>query len=405
MYIDTINPSLQNFNDSMRGLQQMKQNSIAQRMQQAALLRDMGYNAEAEKMIHSAKNYGLSSLFADDPKEWEAKGIFDEYNPQAKELIKNPELTAQQQILKELQALYGDDKQGQKDYNKNVQLLGAEMSNRKIQETGAGMKEMPGILKSTLTGLRDNEKAVKNSASIEKQNEQIKQSNSSLKPLYKTTYTGNEVDQQRDLTNDTMKVIQNGGGLAAYNKYITTGQAIADHYGHDFKALPPEYFGLNKNKGGSGRGKTEKVYLYNKATGKVITGGMATENELSSSDPTTTLFKKFGKAMERSGIKDPSEIEVQYGTGENTGAMNDLEKEKLKETKAMNEAMAKSQALAAWNEADPAGLDLGIGKKTERAKLANSALSADNPYRFDENGELIYSGGSSNVATTKKPWK
>jgi hypothetical protein len=76
MYIDTISDSLRNAQSVAQGLQDMKKSAIAQRLQSAQLLRDMGENLEAEKMLHSAKNYGLSSLFAPKAEEWVAQGAF-----------------------------------------------------------------------------------------------------------------------------------------------------------------------------------------------------------------------------------------------------------------------------------------------------------------------------------------
>ena len=70
MYIDTISDTLRNLNNSAQGLAEMKKSAIAQRLQQAELLRSMGYNMAAQKMLHGAENYGLSSLFAPKAQEW-----------------------------------------------------------------------------------------------------------------------------------------------------------------------------------------------------------------------------------------------------------------------------------------------------------------------------------------------
>ncbi|GEM_PF-2598515 len=406
MYIDTISPTLQAFNDTVSGLQQMKNNTIEQRLKQAQLLRDMGYNKDAEKMLSSARNYGLSSLLAGPANEWEPKGAFDEVNPALKSLVDTPVLNEQQKILNELQSLYGDDKQGAADYSRNLQMLAADISNRRIQDTDAGVKDMPGILKSALLGIRTNEKAVNEFKKAESQNEQVRKYNADLKPVYKKSYTGNEVDQQQGLMDDTIKAIKKGGGLAAYNKYLTTGKAISDHYGHDFKALPAEYFGLSKNNGGGGSGKPERINIFD-SNGKLIGAVKSSDAILETKDPAAYLMKKHSPIFSRNGITDPTQFTYKFASGEGSDSLNDLEKENLKGKQFENDMMSKATAMQAWNDADPGGIDLGVFKKSERAALANASLPGDNPWRFDENGNLANSRSTGNIASSQKnkPWK
>jgi hypothetical protein len=59
----------------------------------------------------------------------------------------------------------------------------------------------------------------------------------------------------------TIQAIRSGGGIEAYNRYIVTSKAIADHYGHKADILSPDYFGIGKQKGG-GSGNKSDYYLY-----------------------------------------------------------------------------------------------------------------------------------------------
>jgi len=389
-YIDTVTPTLNSLIDAGRLIEESNKNRNNSNLQLAQLYRSMGENKNSENALRSVENTGILgaiSNIVNRDKEWKPDGAFNEFNPQSKDLIKEPALNAQQGILKELQSLYGDDKQGLSDYNKNMQSIASDITNRKIQETNAGSNQVSGIVKSALSDLRSNDTAIKDYNNVKFQNERINDYNANLKPVYSNSYKGDETEQSQNLIDDTIKAVKSGGGLVAYNRYITTGRTLADHYGHDFKALAPEYFGINKSKG-SGSGKSD-YYLYgdNEQVIEIPSWAMKT-----SANREAYISKNYPDIYVKGLILKKA--------GSNSGeSLNPLQKEQLKASANENDMMFKAAAAQAWNEADPDGIN--IFNKKERAELANRSLPSDNPYKFDENGNIVR--GNGNVAV--KPWK
>lgn len=441
MYIDTVTPSLNSLTESVGGLQKLRDATIAQRIEKAKLLRDMGENLEAEKELYGAKNYGLSSLFAKSPQEWEADNPFAG-QPQdmvekkgLQQLQESPELyggvnATQGKILAEMEKLYGGKTP---QYYNQLQVMGLEAGgidpnkaltvalNKSLSPEYSGIAAMnyPNV-KAQLAEykalqadqkLQDKEIAAKNAPLI-KANAQAEAYNKLAdienakreaynKNLPSGKLSGNEVDQQQSLMKSTLSAVKAGGGMDAYMRYLTTHKAIDDHYGHNSKPLPPEYFGL----GGKGGGGSKKEHFIIQATdGKEYTVQVPKGVAFADAIPTVNaqLAKLAGKGITYQTGTNP---QPKGDVSGDTESIN-LTKDEKKQERDIN---AKAAAMMAWNEADPSGLDFGVFKKKEKADLANSMLPPDSPYKWDSSGNLNYVGKSkSNVASgnkVNKPWK
>jgi hypothetical protein len=408
-YIDTVSSTLQNFNDSMRSLQDMKRNTIAQKLQLADLLNRQGKNLEAEKALKGAQSYGLSSLFADAPKEWQAQNPFSQKDMQIKSLqsLKDVPTNASQDqgaILADLKVTNPDmynfmikqeaDKKAESllestspDNNSSGNILPYDThvnaSDKQLTSQSSEFEKLRSLYKQSVQ-----ERERINAPIIQANNEATaynKQAEVFNKNNVKS-FGGNEVDQQQGLIKNTLSAVKNGGGMDAYMKYLATTKAIDDHYQHNNKALPPEYFGL----GGKGKGGgTSDQYLYGDSE-QVID---IPKSEMSTSAKREAYIQKMYPDIYAKGT-------ILKKAGTNSGeTLNPLQKEQLKASANENDMMFKAAAAQAWNEADPDGVN--IFNKKERAELANRSLPSDNPYKFDENGNIVR--GNGNVAV--KPWK
>lgn len=336
------NDGVENLQSSLQFLTQQNSQRKARDLETAIALNLMGKNREAEELLLSSQRGLLGSIFGKKADEWTAEGVNAGLNPQKQELIKSPLLSARQEIMKEMQDLYGDDAAG---YNRNIQGLAAQMTNRDIQDNGIsslssktdqGMwNKTAGEFGRNLQSIRGNEAAVNEYNQVQKRNADIEEYNKNLKPVYSEKYTGNEVDQQQQLMDDTLLAMENAKSmndkLKAYNRYLTTGKAISNHYGHTFNAQAPAIFGIGAESKGGGRGtKPEKVNIF--IPGKeepipvMVPGGI-----LQSSDPQAEMMKYFGKTFKRYGISDPGQFSWNYASSEDSRILDPAQKLKAEQ--------------------------------------------------------------------------
>lgn len=399
----------------------------------------MGENMAAEKELFGAKNYGLSSLFAKSPQEWEANNPFAGQTQDMVEkkglqqLQDSPELyggasAAQGGKLAELEKLYGGKT---KDYYNQLNLMGLQAGgvdpNAALKvATGKSMSpEYSGIAAMNFPDVKNQLAAYKSLQADQKlQDKEIAAANAPLLKSNKEaeawnkladienkkreaynnnlpsgTLSGNEVDQQQSLMKSTLSAVKAGGGMDAYMRYLTTHKAIDDHYGHQSKPLPPEYFGIG-GKGGGGGSKKEH-FIIQATDGKEYTVQVPKGVAFADAIPTVNsqLKKIAGEGVKFQTGTNP---QPKGDVSGDTESIN-LGKNEKKQEQDMN---AKFAAMQAWNEANPSGPDFGFFKKKERADLANSMLPSDSPYKFDSSGNLNYVGKSkSNVASGNKGYK
>jgi hypothetical protein len=339
MYIDTITPSLQAFTDSMNGLQEMKKNAIAQRLQKAQMLRDMGENLEAEKELRSARNYGLSSLLAPSAKGWSAEGAYKEPDAVFKQAT-DMQGGLLASMLDPTSVNYNPDQYDymtrQKQGFQGLEGI-AQLKNNNVD---------PFIQSDTATKMQskvENFKRQVDDGTVDsnKNAEAFNKANS----LYRRSYEGNETAQQQQLMDDTIKKMNNAKSdqerLGIYNKYYVTGKGIEDHYGHKFDAQPAAFFGIGGKKGG-GDGKPEKVNIF--VGGKKVESFLVPQAYLLDADPKTRILAAKKNAMARLGISDPASFEINFASSEDSGNMNPYQQKQTELVDRELDAMDKAEA-------------------------------------------------------------
>ncbi len=391
--------SLDTLNQSLQFMTQQNSARKQRDMAMAEMLNRQGKNKEAEALILSSQRGLLGNLFGKDAQEWTVQ------NPFSKEEI----------ALKQMQSLNDMQTNASQDQGAilaDLKITNPEMYNYMIKQeadkkASAGFDEtMPGHVNASDRTIKNQSKYFDQLRGLygkalderDKSNAPILQANQEAAIYNKRAEAsnvnniqllgGNEVDQQQTLLNQTMNAVNNGGGMAAYNKYLATTKAIDDHYQHNGKALPPEYFGLGGKANGKGSGAPDQ-YLYGDSE-QVID---IPKSEMSTSAKREAYIQKMYPDIYAKGT-------ILKKAGTNSGeTLNPLQKEQLKASANENDMMFKAAAAQAWNEADPDGIN--IFNKKDRAELANRSLPSDNPYKFDENGNIVR--GNGNVAV--KPWK
>ncbi len=352
LYIDTISDSLRNAQNTAQGLQEMKRTAIAQRLQLADMLNKQGDEEGAAKALHSAENYGLSSLFAGPVKQWEAQNPFRGKEIGLKEQLSLTPEARQGQTLQDINAV----NELKKIYGKDTNSLNAQL-------------ELMGITGKPQTLVDTYKQQQSQNNDISAFNKKAEAYNKSLANI-PASYKGNEVDQQQQLINDTINAIQNGGGLAAYNRYITTGKAISDHYGHTFQPQPAGFFGIGGKGGGAGN-KLERVNIFD-SNGKLIGTVKSSDAILTDKDPASVLLKKHNPIFARNGITNTSQFTYKFASSEGSDTLNDLEKENLKKVQAENQMATDYQV----NKSADDNAGFFTFRKESKAKEYNSKLDA-----------------------------
>lgn len=246
MAIYIKNDSLDNLNQSLQFLAQQNSQRKARDIELAGMLNRQGKNKEAEELLLSSQRGLFGNLFGKDAEEWTPQGVYRQPDAPIKEVT-----DMQGSILSSL----ADPKSP--DYNpEQIALMAKE-----DQKTSglAGLLDTTNKFKSQI----DNYNRQKADGTVNYNNQAVVFNKANSQ--YAKSYTGNEVDQHQSLMNDTLQAMDNTTSdqdkLKAYNKYITTGKAISDHYGHRFDAQSPIYFGIGGGGKGSGNGKNEKYHI------------------------------------------------------------------------------------------------------------------------------------------------
>ena len=403
MYIDSVSGSLQSLNDTAGTLARMKDATVQNKIRQAELLNRMGENKAAEEMFNQAQHYGLSSLIAPTTQEWKPEGAFE--SPEAIQLNELNALTDTAQKGQNVLSAFGTAKGG---VDQLAGLNGELYNGISSDMLNDGGKVIPQDVKlKAIKGGKAFEgelgaygKETADNKQIEADNRQRQADNDSV-PQFKSSYEGDEPDQLNQLADDTMAAIKHyeskgdyQNAAAAYNKYVQTGRAIADHYQHNFKPLGSEYFFSPKKGGGGGGGeKTEDYNII--VNGKKIDITGIPRSILNAKDQNAALMKYKPELFKRLGITNPSQFNLEPSGKEGSGRLDDLQQTSVKEKEAELMRKAQIDAELAMEKADT----FGWQSTAEKVRRANAILGADHPYYYDNSGNLVRraGGGNSNV--------
>ena len=318
------NNSMDRLQRAMEQMAMLNEKKKNREFEQARYLNSIGKNQEAEQLLAQSQRGLLGNLFAG---EAEARKFANPYAGPEQKLLETPELNAQQEIMAELQGLYGDDKAG---YNKNLQALTADMTNRQIQEQGVHNPtpgQFSGAQKSwdnaaelfgrNLQGIKGNEQAVQRQGQVQSQNEAIQKANS------ERFFEGDENDVINSLTDKAYSEIENArtyeDKLRAYGKYKNTYDTVRKSFqgkGNlpSFNELiPPPAKG-----GGTGQKKQLATIVRIDERGNRVPLTTVETSALGTDDPSGFAFKNYKQVMKRYGIKDASQIQLVPAGKENT---------------------------------------------------------------------------------------
>jgi hypothetical protein len=289
--------------------------------EQARLKYLIGDDQQAEQLFAQSQRSPLRNLFASKTPERVHTSAFADLNPEDKPLLDVPKLNAQQEILAELKSLSGGDEDY---YNKNIQAIAADMTNKGIDEQGIGSSagrrghqpmwnDAAALFGHNLQGIRGNEQAVQRQAQVQSQNEAIKKANAN-KP-YKAELTGNEMDRINDETENAYRAIQNAATyddkLKQYGKYVNSVASLRKSYLGDFRPLSMDQMGINPPASGGKGPKPQPAHIVmidDKGNRRFLTSVNTTA--LDQKDPAGFAFKNHPDVMKRYGIKDPSQIQL-----------------------------------------------------------------------------------------------
>lgn len=377
MYIDSVTGTLQSLNDTAGTLARMKDATVQNKIRQAELLNRMGENQAAEEMFNQAQHYGLSSLFAPGTQAWQAAGAFGD----------SPEPVQ----LKALNTLSGAMNPGATD-------ISALDGNAATGISTKGIDKLTNKEVAKLESYQKQEDAA--NKPITDYNREAQAYNASI-PQFRSSYEGDEPDQLNQLADDTMAAIKFAesqgdyqAAAAAYNKYVQTGRAIADHYQHQFKPLGSEYFFSPKKGGGGGTGEKGEKYVYgdDPLTAQTIhipdyvynKGEKAIESYIEKTWP--SIYKK-GTRIKRAGTNQSDDYD----------AVKDAQAKKLQDENSLT-------SNSAWE----ALVDKYDNIVTSRAKAREKALaelkSQGKDVRMDQYGRYVIidaAGNNRNVVQSK----
>ena len=352
MYIDHISGSLQNFNNSMRGLQNLAELDEQRRTRQLnqsidAILR--GDSDTSEKLFLQSQRGLFGNIFGSDSKE----RTFN--NPYAKEkvglqsLIETPE-QQQVQTLKDINAV----NELKKIYGNNTEALNKQL----------GLMGLTQTPQDIISGY-DNKVA---------QNKQITADNFKREAYNKSLanqvkeYIGTEEEKQQQLLNDAYSAIKNSATpqeqLKNYMQYRVTAKSIADyHRRRDFNPFDAGYFGIGTGsvKGESGSGKPDDVYIKD-LEGNAIKPLKLTEKQINDKDIKKKLFEQYKEELATKGIYRWEDLDVGYASG-NSFNLSTEDKMKIKISKQLEKEKLQN-ALTMLNQST--GWDVGDATKGTR---------------------------------------
>jgi len=326
--------SINNLQSALQFYAQQSAQRQARDLQRAELRRSMGDNIGAEAALRSSEQ-GLAgkiydSITGNKAREWEIDNPYRGKELGLRTLIDTPE-KQQVQTLKDINAV----KQLKNIYGKDTDSLNKQL----------GLMGLTQTPQDIISGY-DNK--VAQNKEIEGYNLKAEAYNKKIADL-PNSYKGNESYQNQQILDNAMNAISNAGTmhekLENYNRYLTTGKAIADHYGHRFEAQPASFFGIGSGgKGGTGSGKLEDVYIKD-IEGNAIIPLKLTNAEINDPEIKEKLFNKYKKQLASKGINSWEDLDVGYASGNSFNLSTDdklknkinkqLEKEKLQNALTM----------------------------------------------------------------------
>lgn len=383
--------SLDNLQQSMSLLAQLAQRRKAQDLETAIAINRMGKNKEAEELILSSQRGLLGNLFGDEAKAREFTSAFSNLAKPDMEI--KPEQYSTDavqggilaQIAKENPDMY---RYMTKQDQLQPGLAGMVKSNNNIDPFQ--QSESANNLADKIAAYKTNEAANKD---IRAYNNSAAKYNAS-NPKYETKLNGDEDSIVNAETRNAMTAIRNsrsqGEAMARYNEYVNSVTSKKQAFQHDFKPMPPEYFGIGGKRGG-GKKIPVNVFVPGRKDPQVVQVPEGT------ADIQQYVYDNFPSMKKRLGINDINEFRAIKAANEGTGSLNPLEESRLKEQDIKNDAYYQAQAEAAYKKADSWGWDWD----KDKAATANAMLSPENPYRFNEKGTIYDTRGSSNVASSE----
>ena len=344
MYIDHISGSLQNFNNSMRGLQglaELDEQRRKRQLQASIEAKDRGDNPTAERLFLESQRGLLGNMFGKEAQEWEIDNPYRGKEASLQALIETPEQQQVQSLkdtnaVNELKKIYGNNTEA---LNKQLGLMGLTQTPQDI-----------------ISGY---DQKVAQNKQISADNRRAEAYNKKLANVPKS-YKGNESYQNQQILDNAMNAISNAGTmqekLENYNRYLTTGKAIADHYGHRFEAQPAAFFGIGSGgKGGSGSGKPDDVYIKD-LEGNAIIPLKLTNKEINDPEIKEKLFNRYQKQLASKGIHSWEDLDVGYASGNSFNlSTEDKIKNKISkqiEKEKLQNALTMLNQRTGWNVGD-----------------------------------------------------
>ena len=197
MYIDHISGSLQNFNNSMRGLQgltELDEQRRKRQLQASIEAKDRGDNPTAERLFLESQRGLLGNMFGKDAQEWEIDNPYRGKEASLQALIETPEQQQVQSLkdtnaVNELKKIYGNNTEA---LNKQLGLMGLTQTPQDI-----------------ISGY---DQKVAQNKQISADNRRAEAYNKKLANVPKS-YKGNESYQNQQILDDAMNAISNAGTM------------------------------------------------------------------------------------------------------------------------------------------------------------------------------------------------
>lgn len=400
MYIDHISGSLQNFNNSMRGLQNLAELDEQRRkrqLQASIEAKDRGDNPTAERLFLESQRGLLGNMFGSDSKEWEINNPYRGKEAGLQALIETPE-QQQVQTLKDVNAI----KQLKKIYGNNTEALNKQLG-------------LMGLTQTPQDIISGYDQKVAQNKQISADNRRAEAYNKRLADIPKS-YKGNESYQNQQILENAMNAISNAGTmqekLENYNRYLTTGKAIADHYGHRFEAQPAAFFGIGSG-GKGGKGEKPKPYNIIVDGDKIRVVGVTDSMLMDKDGINAAIIKRYPKLAKELNLENISFYLDPAGT--DTG-LNAKEREEQKQRAIETEAALEQKMRKDTEALDVPGIDTDYKEMRAYNESMDRAGIKGKRWDLDTYGIIPYESyiakyGKSNTGNTanneapKKPWK
>lgn len=383
MYIDHISGSLQNFNNSMRGLQglaELDEQRRKRQLQASIEAKDRGDNPTAERLFLESQRGLLGNLLGSDSKEWTVT------NPFKKQKQEQYNVNADQGGL--LASLIDSNSSG---YNPDMANL---MAQGKPLENLSDLHNMQskGILSLTDKAVQQQfQPQLQAYADNKRANDKIKAFNQKYEHMEGDIGGNEELQQQKILqyAHDSIRMADTPQEqIKAYMDYRTKVKAINDHYGHQMQAESPAFFGIGLG-GKAGTEEKTDAYLYGDTEQVVHIPAWAMKR----SKDRESYISKYYPDIYKEGT-------ILKRAGTNSGeTLNPLQKADL----TMKETMIKEAEFTKADEIKKQTASIFSGNKTD-IDNANKALAAQGSnVRFDYDGNKYQINQNTDKVAKTKP--